>query len=91
MKRLRVYADTSVFGGCFDDEFSEDSRKFFEEIKMGKFQLVVSEMVVFEIQRAPAEVKSMLTQIPPESVEMVETAEEITALRDAYVAAGVRR
>lgn len=23
MKRLRVYADTSVLGGCFDEEFAE--------------------------------------------------------------------
>jgi len=40
-KQLRVYADTSVFGGCFDEEFSEESRKFFEEIKGGRFLLVV--------------------------------------------------
>lgn len=26
---LRVYADTSVFGGVFDAEFEEPSRKFF--------------------------------------------------------------
>ena len=23
MRRLRLYPDTSVFGGCFDDEFAE--------------------------------------------------------------------
>lgn len=42
MKRYRVYADTSVFGGCFDDEFSYESIKFFEEVAQRKFILVLS-------------------------------------------------
>ena len=42
MKKLRIYLDTSVFGGCFDDEFSDESRMLFEQIKDGKFKLVIS-------------------------------------------------
>ncbi len=42
MKRPRIYADTSVFGGCFDDEFATESKLFFEDIKFGKFILVIS-------------------------------------------------
>jgi len=29
-RKLRTYADTSVFGGCFDDEFANDSKAFFD-------------------------------------------------------------
>lgn len=89
MKRLRVYADTSVFGGCFDDEFSEISRKFFEEVKNGKFLLVVSEMTLFELKDAPADVRKVLTQLPADAMEIIEAAEEIAKLRDAYIEAGV--
>jgi len=32
MRKLRVYADTSVFGGVFDDEFAEASRAFFDQV-----------------------------------------------------------
>ena len=32
-KRLRLYADTSVFGGCFDPEFEAESRALSEEIE----------------------------------------------------------
>ena len=46
MKKLRVYRDTSVFGGCFDEEFAAESRALFEEIKQGKFTLVVSEPAI---------------------------------------------
>lgn len=89
LKRLRVYADTSVFGGCFDEEFSEESHKFFEEVGSGKFLLVVSETTLFELKEAPAEVRGVLTQLPPDFLEVIEAAEEITALRDAYIEAGV--
>lgn len=35
MKQPGIYADTSVFGGCFDDDFSEDSKALFNEVKSG--------------------------------------------------------
>ncbi len=88
-KRLRIYADTSVFGGCFDETFSVDSRKFFQEVRDGKFLLVVSEITMFELTEAPAEVREILTRLDTESVEIVEAAEEIAALRDAYIEARV--
>jgi len=88
-KRLRIYADTSVFGGCFDETFSVDSRKFFQEVRDGKFLLVVSEITLFELTEAPAEIREILTCLDPESVEIVEAAEEIAALRDAYIEAKV--
>ena len=31
MKKLKVYIDTSVIGGCFDKIFQEWSNKLFEE------------------------------------------------------------
>jgi hypothetical protein len=33
MLTLRVYADTSVFGGCFDPEFEKASEQFFHEVR----------------------------------------------------------
>jgi predicted nucleic acid-binding protein len=57
LERLRIYADTSVLGGYFDDEFAEYSRKLFEEVKAGKFLLVVSEAMLDELQQAPDEVR----------------------------------
>ena len=87
--RLRVYADTSVFGGCFDDEFAEASRKLFEEIKAGRFVLVLSATTAGEIQRAPEKVRQVLAELPRDCIETVEPSEEIESLRDAYLEAGV--
>ena len=53
MKQLRIYADTSIFGGCFDEEFAKESQAFFEDIKKGKFLLVVSATTLGELDKAP--------------------------------------
>ena len=55
----RVYADTSVFGGVFDAEFSAPSRRFFEEVDAGKFVLVISPVVEEEIRSAPDVVQKL--------------------------------
>ncbi len=89
MKRLRVYADTSVFGGCFDEEFALESRRLFEEIENGKFLLVVSKTTFRELTGAPENVRNVLTQLPKSNVEVVEESSEIDVLRDAYLKAGV--
>lgn len=89
MKPLRVYADTSVFGGCFDDEFSVESRRFFDEVRQGRFLLVVSEILLFELRGAPVHVREVLTKLPTEAVEVVENPEEVVALRDAYLSVGI--
>ena len=56
---VRVYADTSVFGGVFDEEFSSASQLFFEQVRRGELRLVVSEVIRKEIQGAPAKVKEL--------------------------------
>jgi predicted nucleic acid-binding protein len=89
VKRLRLYADTSVFGGCFDDEFSEDSRALFEEIKRGKYVLVVSAETIRELDLAPVEVQNLLSGLPLRYVERMRPLPEIRELRDAYLRANV--
>jgi len=36
MLRFRVYIDTSVIGGCFDDEFSKYSILLFNDLPQAK-------------------------------------------------------
>jgi hypothetical protein len=35
MRTMRLYCDTSVFGGCFDEGFSEASNRLFEMVREG--------------------------------------------------------
>jgi len=89
MKKFRVYADTSVFGGCFDDEFTDESKRFFASVKTGKFTLVVSTTTLAELRRAPEYVRQLLVGLPQDAVESLEFSEQIAHLRDAYLAAGI--
>ena len=89
MKRPRIYADTSVFGGCFDEEFRKESELLFQEIKNGKFILVISGTTSRELNDAPQKVQDVLAGLPPEMVEVIDLSEEIYALRDAYLKATV--
>lgn len=56
---IRVYADTSVFGGAFDSEFAEASLKFFDQVVSGRFELVASSTVEGELEAAPEEVRAL--------------------------------
>lgn len=88
-RRLRIYIDTSVFGGYYDPEFREVTRKLFAEIKAGRFWVLVSPIVVKELQQAPEAVRNLLLDLPDEVMEAVPLTEDAIALRDAYIAAGV--
>jgi hypothetical protein len=89
MKSIRVYADTSVFGGCFDDEFAEDSKRFFEEVRAGKFILFLSDIVLLELTGAPRKVQELLDEISPFTAEPIRLTNEVRGLRDAYIEAGI--
>ena len=86
---LRVYADTPVFGGCFDVEFARPSKEFFARVREGLFRLVVSETTLLELRKAPEKVQRVLSTLPPDGVEEIEGAETMEKLREAYLAAGV--
>jgi len=42
---IRIYSDTSVYGGVFDSGIDVASREFFEQVKNGYFELVTSSVV----------------------------------------------
>ena len=85
---VRVYADTSVFGGVFDEEFQRPSRTFFEQVRKGRFRLVVSALVRTEIAEAPMEVREFFGEMADIS-ELNEIADEAVDLRSAYLNAGI--
>lgn len=89
MKKLRIYADTSVFGGCFDDEFSQDSRRLFREIGKGKFILVISTTTLRELQGAPGNVQDIIADIPIPHIEIIPESDETDNLREAYLDADI--
>ena len=64
MYKPKIYIDTSVIGGCFDDEFKEYSNKLFEEFKYGKKIAVISDVTLLELKKAPEEIRNKINEIP---------------------------
>jgi hypothetical protein len=85
---LRVYVDTSVFGGVHDKEFREPSERFFAAVRDGAFVLLVSEALALEIAAAPDFVQETF-EAHRAHAEELETTAEAAELAAAYLAAGV--
>ena len=91
MKKLRIYADTSVFGGCFDEEFRDESRRLFSMARLGQIEIVISDLLLREIEMAPQEVKELLIEFSRahDSIVYIALNEESEYLRDCYLNARV--
>jgi len=88
VKKLRVYVDTSVLGGCIDDEYREISCQLIEEFKRGQKTAIISDLTMAELAGAPREVREVLEQLPNENVEYVETSQDAIDLADQYILGG---
>lgn len=86
---LRVYADTSVFGGCEDEEFREGSRRAMAAFREGREILVLSQMTLRELYRAPATVRAHLESIPRRWVSYAQPMRAIRLLSEANFRAGL--
>ena len=84
----RVYADTSVFGGVFDKEFTTASESFFEQARQRSFQLVVSDVIRKEIADAPQPVRALFDEMLV-AAEIAEITADALRLRQAYIDAHI--
>mgnify|MGYP002356345791 CR=1 FL=1 len=87
---MRLYLDTSIFGGIFDDEFDDASYRLIEAIKRGEYSVVVSPLIESEIETAPEYIQELLAAVLalPNAIR-TELAPEALKLRDAYLAEGI--
>ena len=85
---LRLYVDTSVIGGVHDDEFREASARLFENVRLGNARLIVSNIMLEELENAPPQVRQVVSAIPTEMYEAVEVTDEVQRLAGAYIEQG---
>ena len=81
----RLYFDTSVFGGVYDEEFEEISVLLFEKVKLGQIICVYSDLSEAELKNAPDNVRNFFTNLPKQNTEFVEVTEEAYLLADNYI------
>ncbi len=85
----RIYTDTSVLGGCEDEEFAEHSIQLMESFVQGERVLVLSSLTVLELAAAPSAVRQRLASVPEANIETLPLDAEATELAEAYIVAGV--
>ena len=87
--KQRVYIDTSVIGGYYDDEFKEHSRALFQEFISGKKIAILSDITLAELKRAPKRIQKLVDKLPEKSVENVDMTKEADDLSEMYVTEGI--
>jgi len=85
MKKDRVYVDTSVIGGCLDEEFAEWSLALLAMAERGEIVLLVSDLLAEELQGAPEDVRKVLPGVAGSSQLLVHVNDETDALLQAYM------
>lgn len=84
--KQRIYIDTSVVGGFFDEEFKDDTIPLFKRLEKGEIIFVVSDLLDLELINAPQKVRELLHNYSVEKFYRIELSEEAILLADTYIA-----
>ena len=83
--KQRIYIDTSVVGGYFDEEFKNDTVPLFQRLENNEILFVVSDLLELELINAPERVRELLYQYSAEKFNRIELTEEAIILADTYI------
>jgi predicted nucleic acid-binding protein len=83
--KIKIYLDTSVFGGYYDEEFKEYTKPLFDRIANEEFILLFSNLTQDELENAPQQVKDLVTQIKAASTQFIDTSDEAVELATEYI------
>ena len=86
MKQQRIYIDTSIVGGFFDEEFEKETKLLFQRLENKEIIFVISEVLTDELVDAPERVRTLLDNYPDECFEKVPLTDEAKELADKYIA-----
>jgi predicted nucleic acid-binding protein len=81
----RIYIDTSVVGGFFDEEFKDATQRLFKRLQDNEVKFIISDLLELELIQAPKNVSELLLKYPPDGFERIELNHEIMDLADRYV------
>ena len=84
--KQRIYIDTSVVGGYFDEEFKDATQRLFKRLQDDEVKFIISDLLELELLQAPKHVSELLLKYPTDRFERIELTQEIMDLADKYIA-----
>ena len=84
-KKIKIYLDTSVFGGYFDAEFEKHTKPLFERIANGEFELLFSVQIENELKTSPQHVRDLVARVKSGSFQFLKMTDEAIALAQEYI------
>lgn len=85
----RIYIDTSIVGGFFDEEFKDATKMLFKRLENKEIKFVVSDLLDLELINAPIHVKELLLSYPADFFERIELTDDALKLADSYISENV--
>jgi predicted nucleic acid-binding protein len=85
MKRQRIYIDTSIVGGFFDEKFEKETKLLFQRLENKEVIFVTSDLLFKELEKAPPSVKYLLENYNKQSLETVIATDEVGELAEKYI------
>ena len=83
--KQRLYIDTSVFGGYYDEEFEESPNLFLTEYRKMSFYSFFQRWHQDELENAPIQVRELVKHLKVDFTEFVEITEEAVELAMQYI------
>jgi predicted nucleic acid-binding protein len=84
----KIYTDTSVIGGCFDNKFREDSLALFAVFKTGSMEIIFSDLSLMELAPVRQQIKNKLKDVPPAYIIEAQSTAEVFQLAERYIRSG---
>jgi len=81
----KIYIDTSIVGGYFDDEFSTDTHALFKRLENKEVIFMISSVLQQELQKAPNNVRELLDKYNSDCFEYIELTKEAIDLAEKYI------
>jgi predicted nucleic acid-binding protein len=86
MKRQRIYIDTSIVGGFFDEKFEKETKMLFQRLENKEFIFVISDLLFDELEEAPPRVRQLLDNYDKNLFEEIVSTNEVKELANKYIA-----
>ena len=84
--KQRIYIDTSVVGGYFDEDLKEATKGLFQRLENNEIVVVISDLLELELIEAPLHVRELLLKYSSDKFERIKLTEEAVTLADTYIA-----